>query len=374
MDKKIIFPGDTLGVIGDSPNGIMLVEAAKKLGLTVIAYSNQEASPTLKASDVKIVGELFDLGKLRDFGERCDVVVYESVQVAADIIEYLSQYTYIPQNKEALVIAQDRLLERTFLEQLNINIAPYATIVSLDDIYQTIGSIGYPCILKPIQKGFFKNRQRIIRKQTDIAKCSDIIEQGTYVLESLIPYSQELSIILSRDCLGNLKFFPIAQDVYREYHLHQVLVPSQISDPVETEIKRIASQIATALEYVGVMQVSFYMTEQGNLYVKKFVPTLSQTGFVFDKATNISMFEQHLRTICNLPMATPKLLAATAVVMLEKDKMEDIRTQWILKDNWFYNFYRYPKSLQGRNMGYLLVTAPTIHAAKDQIESTGIWE
>ena len=173
MKNDILFPGDTLGIIGGNPNGIMLARAAKKLGFQVIVYCSDESNPVLNEADVKIVGKLRERTKLQDFAQRCDVVTYTSESIDVEAVKFLSQFTKVPQGSDTLEITQDRLLERAFFEQLNVNVAPYATIVSLDDIYQAVTSIGYPCVLKPIQKGFGKHRKQLIQKQTDIAKCAD---------------------------------------------------------------------------------------------------------------------------------------------------------------------------------------------------------
>lgn len=134
MEHNALFPGNSIGIIGDGPNGIGIAQAAKKLGLKVIVYATNEGSPTLNEADVKMVGTYNDKTKLQDFAERSDVVTYESESISSDLIRYLSRFTNIPQGFDTLEIVQDRLLERAMLEDLNINIAPYATIVSLDDI------------------------------------------------------------------------------------------------------------------------------------------------------------------------------------------------------------------------------------------------
>lgn len=371
MADKVLFPGDTLGIIGDSPNGVMLVEAAKRMGFEVIVCGSNEASPTMRAADVKIVGTSKE--KLHDFAERCDMVTYESQYVPSDVIEYISRFTTVPQGKDTLEIYQDRLLERAFFEQINVNIAPYATIVSLDDVYQSVSSIGFPCILKPIQKVYRNKREMIIRRQTDIAKSADIIDLGTYVLESLISFDKELSITFTRDYEGKLSFFPVTEEIYNGQKLNRVLTPARINNDVEKEVKNLAKKIADNTNYVGAMQVSFFLTESGALYVKRMVPAISEAGYVFDKATLVSIFEQHLRVLARMPLASTEMIEPTAMVLVNDDDMNDLRTQWVLKDNWYYNFFRYPETMKPRPAGYVLVTAPTIDAAEDQIESTGIW-
>lgn len=374
MENEVLFPGDTLGIIGDSSNGIILAQTAKRLGFKVIVYATNEGSPTLADADVKIVGEFSDKDKLQDFAERCDLVMYESEHISSKVIAYLQKFTKVPQGSETLEIAQDRLLERAFFEQMNINIAPYATIVSLEDVYQAVSSIGYPCVLKPIQKGFGPKRQQIIRKQTDIAKCADIIDMGTYILESWIPYNKELSVIMTRDYDGNLAYFPVIETRYKENRLNEAIVPANIQPDVEEEVKRLAGEIVSGLKYVGALEVAFYLTESGSLYVKRIVPALHNSGYVFDKATNVSMFEQHLRTLVKMPLVDIKLVQPAGMVMIEEENIDDIRTQWVLKNNWYYTFFRYPESMRPQPEGYIIVLAENEMEIKQQIESTGIWD
>ena len=372
MEDEILFPGATIGIIGESPNGIMLEQAAHKLGFDVIAYGPNEEAPTLRGADVKVVGTYTDQAKLQDFAQRCSLVTYESETIPAQTIAYLSRFTKLPQGSETLEIVQDRLLERTFFEQSNLNIAPYATIVNLDDVYQAISSIGYPAILKPIQKGFSK--KIVIKKQTDIAKCADIIDQGTFILESMIPYQKELAVTMSKDKNGDIKFYPLVEAEYRQGKLHQVLAPAQVDSDVANEIRRLSELVVKQVKSVGVMTLSFFLTETGALYVKRLVTGVNSLGYVFSRAANVDIFEQHLRVLANMPLAQPELIQATGMVMIEQDKREALRTQWLLKTNWHYQFYRYPKSMPTLNWGHVLVTGESSQAIKEQVAATGIWD
>ena len=372
MEDEILFPGATIGIIGESPNGIMLEQAAHKLGFDVIAYGPNEEAPTLRGADVKVVGTYTDQAKLQDFAQRCSLVTYESETIPAQTIAYLSRFTKLPQGSETLEIVQDRLLERTFFEQSNLNIAPYATIVNLDDVYQAISSIGYPAILKPIQKGFSK--KIVIKKQTDIAKCADIIDQGTFILESIIPYQKELAVTMSKDKNGDIKFYPLVEAEYRQGKLHQVLAPAQVDSDVANEIRRLSELVVKQVKSVGVMTLSFFLTETGALYVKRLVTGVNSLGYVFSRAANVDIFEQHLRVLANMPLAQPELIQATGMVMIEQDKREALRTQWLLKTTWHYQFYLYPKSMTTLNWGHVLVTGESSQAIKEQVAATGIWD
>lgn len=96
---------------------------------------------------------------------------------------------------------------------------------------------------------------------------------------------------------------------------------------------------------------------------------------MFDKATNVTMFEQHLRALAQMPLVKTELMEPTVAITIESQDQDDLRTQWVLKDNWYYNFFRYPLSMRVHDTeGYLLALGPTIETVREQVESTGIWD
>ncbi|CAM3121154.1 5-(carboxyamino)imidazole ribonucleotide synthase [Lactiplantibacillus plajomi] len=374
MDNSILNPGGTLGIIGSSTNGVGLVIAARNAGINVGVYGDNENTETMELADFRVVGAYNDQHRLQNFAERCDVVTYESETIDAAVINFLAAHTRVPQGVDALEIMQDRSLERAFFSQLNLNVAPSATIVSLDDVYQSIGSIGYPSILKPIQKGLGQNRQLVIKTQSDIVKAADLLDWGTYLLESLIPYEKELSVFVAKNSTTTV-FFPTVENRYRDHELIATIVPAQIDSGVDAEMRRITQEISANLTYTGVFEVAFFLTKSGNLYVKRVVPTMHSAGYVFDRATNISMAEQHLRAIAGLPLMPVKLLLPVVAVYFTPAQESGIRTQWQIKTNWFFNFYHRTR-LQANKApvaGHVLVEAPTVKEALDQIDDTNIW-
>ncbi|AYM02810.1 ATP-grasp domain-containing protein [Levilactobacillus yiduensis] len=373
MANTVLYPGDTVGVIGNSANAAMLVTTARKMGLRVGAYGADETSEALQLADFKAVGTSKDRDKLQHFAESCAAIVYDSDRVSTAVVKFLAQFTRIPQGSDMLEIMQDRLLERAFFEQLNVNIAPYATIINLDDVYQSVNSIGYPCVLKPIQKEWSHGRELVIKTQTDIAKAAGLLDWGTYILESQIAYDREFSILVARDAEGNRQSFPITEVHSVDDRPQRVWVPTEVDDAVASEIHRIASEVAKNVSYVGVFEVSFYLTSSGAIYVKKIVPAPSETGYVFAAAGTVDEFAEHMRAVAGLPLATPQLLTPAVTVNFTVSQLTAIRTQWQIKPNWDFTFYHLRKQADDDVMGHVAVQGPAVKTLLDQLDDTAIW-
>lgn len=373
MANTVLYPGDTIGVIGNSANAAMLVTTARKMGLHVGAYGADETSEALQLADFKAVGTSKDRDKLQHFAESCAAIVYDSDRVNTDVVRFLSQFTQIPQGTDMLEMMQDRLLERAFFEQLNVNIAPYATIINLDDVYQSVNSIGYPCVLKPIQKEWSHGRELVIKTQTDIAKAAGLLDWGTYILESQIAYDREFSVIMARDQDGNQQVFPITEVQSVNDRPQKTWVPAQIDDAVASEIHRIADEVAKHVQYVGVFEVSFYLTKSGAIYVKKIVPAPSETGYIFENAATIDEFEEHLRAVAGLPLAQPQLLTPAVTATFTASQLSAIRTQWQIKPNWHFTFYHLRKPADDDLVGHIAVQGREIKPLLDQLDDTAIW-
>lgn len=373
MANTVLYPGDTIGVIGNSANAAMLVTTARKMGLRVGAYGADETSEALQLADFKAVGTSKDRDKLQHFAESCAAIVYDSDRVNTDVVRFLSQFTQIPQGTDMLEMMQDRLLERAFFEQLNVNIAPYATIINLDDVYQSVNSIGYPCVLKPIQKEWSHGRELVIKTQTDIAKAAGLLDWGTYILESQIAYDREFSVIMARDQDGNQKVFPITEVQSVNDRPQKTWVPAQIDDAVASEIHRIADEVAKHVQYVGVFEVSFYLTKSGAIYVKKIVPAPSETGYIFENAATIDEFEEHLRAVAGLPLAQPQLLTPAVTATFTSSQLSAMRTQWQIKPNWHFTFYHLRKPADDDLVGHITVQGREIKPLLDQLDDTAIW-
>ncbi len=373
MGRDAIYPGSTLGIIGINRNGAALIAAAKKAGFNVGVYVDRSQPSVTKMADFTIVGAMNDRAKLTQFGEACDAIIYQTPNVDSRVLHFLSQYAVIPQGINALEIVQDRLMERAFLDQVNINIAPYVTVVSLDDVYQSIDSIGYPALLKPIQRGIGENSM-LIERQSDITRAADFIDTGTYLLESWIEHTNEYTMTAATDG-KDTEIFPLAQLHYNDKrHLISVATPANIHDDMLKEMQRIVKSVAASLEYRGVFSVNFYVTSTGTLYVKNIEPGLTSIANIYDVTANVDQYEEQLRSAVGMPLHVITPLQIGLLMVVRNYQSRAIQRQWLLKNNWQFRFFNDVGDDDQAILGFVWVTGgDNLAALKNQVDDTEVW-
>lgn len=374
MGRDAIYPGSTLGIIGINRNGAALIATAKKAGFSVGVYVDRSQPTVTKMADFTIVGAFNDRAKLTQFGEACDAVIYQTPNVDSRVLRFLSQYALVPQGVNALEIVQDRLMERAFLDQVNINIAPYVTVVSLDDVYQSIDSIGYPALLKPIQRGIGENSMSIER-QSDITRAADFIDTGTYLLESWIEHTNEYTMTAATNG-KETKIFPLAQLHYNQKRqLISVATPATVNEDMHKEMQRIVESVAASLEYKGVFSINFYVTSTGTLYVKNIEPGLTSIANVYDVTASVNQYEEQLRSAVGMPLHEISPLQAGLLMVIRNYQSRAIQRQWLIKDNWQFRFFNDVGDDDQAVLGFVWVTgSDNLAALKNQVDDTEVWK
>lgn len=375
MANEPIYPGKTLGLIGLNANGGALISTLKRAGYKVAVYVDHAMPEVTRQADLTIVANYRSKDDLKEFGLGVDAVIYPNATVDAVVLEYLKKFTSVPQGTNALEICQDRLMERAFLDQLNVNVAPYVTVISLDDVYQSIDAIGYPALLKPIQRGLGEKSMRIER-QTDISRAADFIDTGTYLLESWIDHTSEYTMVAATD--GNqIKLFPLTELILDDHRkLVEVKTPAAVPDDMLNEMKRITTNVAQNLQYRGVFTVNFYATSNDNLYVKGIQPSLAAIGNVFDATATISQNEEFLRAIVGMPLRQPEITQPGLLMVIRQGQREAVYRQRLIKDNWQFEFL--PQDRQSDNpaalAGFVWVTGmDSLDELQNQVDATEVW-
>ncbi|MBO0749264.1 MAG: 5-(carboxyamino)imidazole ribonucleotide synthase [Porphyrobacter sp.] len=346
----MIAPGSTIGILGGGQLGRMLAIAAAQLGYRCHAFD-----PNLDSGAAEVCAEFtsapwYDRNVLGNFAAACDVVTFEFENVPAGPLATIPPGKLWPPVR-ALEIAQDRLHEKAFAESHGGRPAPYAAVDSADDLLRAIERIGAPGVLKTRREGYDGKGQWRIESAREAEglrlPASDLIYEG------LVDFSAEFSVILVRGADGDIRFW----DSPCNAHESGILVTSKLPTPpaiVEQvpAARQLASRIAEALGYVGVMTCEFFATDAGPVF-NEMAPRVHNSGHWTIDGAETSQFENHVRAICGLPLGDTRTIAPR--VEMENLIGRDVEraAQILAEPGAHLHLYGKAEAREGRKMGHV---------------------
>ncbi|HLQ40984.1 MAG TPA: 5-(carboxyamino)imidazole ribonucleotide synthase [Tetragenococcus sp.] len=361
-------PGSTIGIIGGSQLAKMMTISAKNMGFRVGILDPSGECPAAQLADWHIIAACDDVLALEALAKRCDVVTYETKDVSVESLTMLVDSVNVPQGTDLQAITQDRLMEKSFMEENNIVIAPYETIISPTDIQDAIDSIGFPCVLRTTRDS---DQHYILNSMSDLAPSMGLLRQGTCILEAMIPFEKEVSVQVA----GNgeqYTVFPIAQTIYRDQLLFETIVPADVPTEVNDEMRRITVQIAQAFNLHGILTIEMFLSASGSIYVRRLIPRVHNSGNYSLDVCNISQFDAHLRGICGWPLGTTQLFSKAVTVNILREKSTNSRALIGQKPAWNFYFYGKKELTDKTKIGHITIPTMTPGTVLAEIEDADL--
>jgi 5-(carboxyamino)imidazole ribonucleotide synthase len=348
--------GDTIGILGGGQLGRMIALAAARLGLRCHIYAPEANNPAYDVAAKHTVGKYDDEAALRTFAASVQCVTYEFENVPARTVEILAGRVPVRPGAKALAVCQDRVLEKQLARDLGARTAEFVAVDSLDGLIEAIAHIGAPSILKTRRFGYDGKGQFVVRKTEDASAAWAAVAGSPCILESFVPFVREVSVIAARGIDGTVKAFPVTENEHREQILRKSVVPASIHPVTARQAIDIASKIATALDYVGVFAVEFFVVgenESETVYVNEIAPRVHNSGHWTLDGASTSQFEQHVRAVAGLPLgATAQNAAKVEMTNLIGDEVLNWQSVMAESDAHLH-LYGKGDPREGRKMGHI---------------------
>ena len=370
-----IAPGKTLGIIGGGSETYIFELEAKRMGFRTMLLTDEEKDIATQAADSFLVGTLENIENLSELGHRSDLLLYMDENFDSSLLKELAKSFNVAQGADLLTIAQDRYIERTFLNDLNINVPPFFSIVTVDDIKRAVEEIGFPCILKPIQKNQTILKRHILYNDNDVERVQKLLQDGTYILEAWIETKTDYSIMISKSKDQKIHTFPMIKEIYDGTHLMSSFIYKKNDPDVEAEMQRVALMVAENINYVGIFGIGFILSQSGVLYVKRIFPGINYSANVYQEATGISQFELHIRAICDWPIPEIFPMVNAATLKIIEGNLPQSLDLLQEKAQWKFNYYTgfKAKDQADRDVGYISIFSDDVEELKNDILTTNIW-
>lgn len=352
----VILPGKTIGVLGSGQLGRMFALAARRFGYRVHVLSPEIDTPAGQVADIEVCAAYDDLDAIVAFARSVDVVTFEFENVLLSSAAMAERYAPVRPSGTVLHTTQNRIREKTFLSKNGLPVAPYAIVRSGEDLLVAVDKIGCPAVLKSANWGYDGKGQTRIALPRDAAVAWEAQGASECILESLVDFDCELSVIVARGSDGvSLTYGPI-RNMHHQHILDVSVMPALVRPRIASEAVSIAREICEQLELVGVLCVEFFLTSEGVLLVNELAPRPHNSGHLTLDAHIVSQFEQQVRAVCGLPLGSTEQLRPAAMANLLGDLWASGEPDWrSVYDLHDVKLHLYGKAdaEPGRKMGHL---------------------
>jgi 5-(carboxyamino)imidazole ribonucleotide synthase len=361
----MIEPGAWLGLLGGGQLGRMFTMSAQSMGYRVMVLDPGAHSPAGSVADRHVQADYLDQTALGVLAAECAAVTTEFENVPAESLRFLAQHCRVSPAADSVAVAQDRILEKQFLRDAGLEVAPYAVIRSEDDLAAPAEGL-LPGILKRSRLGYDGKGQVRVRSRQDAAEAFRALGSEPCVLEQLLPLQLELSCVVARGYDGALTAWPVAENEHAGGILDISIVPARVPPALAEAATQAATAVAAQLDYRGVLCVEFFVLSDGRLLANEIAPRPHNSGHYTIDACVTSQFEQQARVLCGMPLGDPRLHGPAVMVNILGDLWAQGQPHWmhVLRHPCAkLHLYGKREARPGRKMGHYTVLGGSVQEA-----------
>jgi 5-(carboxyamino)imidazole ribonucleotide synthase len=366
-----LLPGATLGVLGGGQLGRMMALAARRMGYRLVVLDPSPRCPTAQVADGFVVGALDDLDSARHLARQVDVITLDTEHVPADLLDELEKLVPVRPAASVLRTINDRQIQKQFLDKLGMPQAKWAPASTESELAQALSKVGTPAVLKVRRAGYDGKGQVRIESSPEAGIALAKLRGAPAVAEELVKFTREISVVLARGTSGELRIYPIAENVHRKHILHTTRAPAPMKPGAKEKAEQIAVTIAESLGHVGVMCVEMFELPDGTLLVNEIAPRTHNSGHYTWGACVTSQFEQHVRAVFGLPLGDPRAMSGAVMVNLIGDLWQKGPPSWrevLARPEARLHLYGKDAPAPGRKMGHVLLLDDDTDRALDTAE------
>ena len=318
--------------------------------MKTVVLSDDKDGPAQKFCDHFIYSKYEDNEKLKEFTSKVDVVTYEFENIPVDFLNLIQREKKVLPSPKINKIAQNRKLEKTFVNELGIKTTDWVSIKSAKDIKKNQHLL--PGILKSNTLGYDGKGQFVLNSLDDIKK--DWCFTNDYILEKKVDLKKEISVVIARYSDGTMSFYEPIENVHKNQILFKSKIPADINDKIFDKAISNAKKISEKLNYVGVLTVEYFITEKDELLVNELAPRFHNSGHLTIDAFNHSQFSLHVSCVCNLGSKPIGKISNAEMYNILGSEILEYRKKKFKKNEFFYDYLK-KEPKDGRKMGHLTI-------------------
>jgi 5-(carboxyamino)imidazole ribonucleotide synthase len=381
-DRDPVVPPTTIGMLGGGQLGKYALMAANAMGYRTIVVDPDPNAPARVVANEHLVAAYDDPATLEQLARDCSVVTTEFENAPAEALDRLAASVPVAPSARALAVAQNRIAEKAFLVDHGIAVGPHVAApidITPAQLQRARELARSGAVVKTAQFGYDGKGQRRVSGAAELDAALAEFGGNDCMVEALLELRAEVSVVIARTSTGTVDSWPVTENAHVDGILDVSVAPARISDGLADRATALATRVAIALDYVGVLAVEMFVVDGDELLVNEIAPRPHNSGHWTIDASITSQFEQQVRAVCGVGLGDTAMTApAVAMVNLLGDVWFTGDTAEPVEPNWAaaladpaatLHLYGKTEPRPSRKMGHLTVTAATPDAAESRARS-----
>ena len=345
----------TVAVLGGGQLARMLALAAASLDVRLRCLDPAPDAPAAVAAHT-LRGSLDEPQALDALLEGASVATYEIEHVPLATAERVAARLPLRPGVESLRVCADRAHEKTFVNDLGGETAPWAPVSDEDSLRTAVERVGTPAILKTRTHGFDGRGQVAVDHPEQALAAWERLERRPAVLEGRVRFTRELALLAVRALDGETRIYPVVETRHRDGILVSAVAPAPgLPDATRAQAESLARRVLEGLGHVGVLAMECFEVD-GRIVVNELAPRVHNSGHWTIEGAITSQFENHVRAILGLPLGETAARGPSAIVNLI-GHLPDTRALLALPDVHVHLYAKAPR--KARKLGHVTVLART---------------
>ena len=362
-----------IGIIGGGQLGQMMILEAKKMGFYITVLDPTLNCPAHTIVDEHIVADFEDEKAIRLLAEKSDVVTYEFEHINAQVLKQLeAEGKKVYPTATSLEIIQNKFSQKSLLKKDGIPVPDFMAVSSPAEILAAGKEYGFPLMLKACTGGYDGKGNYVVKNENDCENGYKELGGGTLPLmaEKFYPFIMEISVLACRAINGDIKVYPVAENIHKDSILDKTRVPASISAKTTENAMNLAKRVMEVFEGVGMFCVEMFVDKDGNVAINEVAPRPHNSGHYTIEACVTSQFEQHIRAVSGLPLGDPSLVRPVVMRNILGEEGSSGKAvvegadEALAIPGVTLHIYGKETSKPKRKMGHLTATAATLEEAE----------
>ena len=340
----------TLGILYSGQLETQLIKSAKKIGgIKTIVLTNDKNGPAKHFCDKFICGNLSDRKLIKDFIEQIDICTYAFENLSYEILKTIASEKEVHPSPDTLKIAQNRILEKKFANNLGINTTDWKPVNSLMDLKEGIRLFGN-CIMKSVSGGYDGKQQFRFKSIDEIDFKIDFNKE--YILEKFLNFKQEISVAATRYKNGKISIYEPTENIHENGILRRSKIPADITKKIFNQAQEVTVKFAEKLKYLGTLNLEFMIDEKDDLFFNEYANRCHNGFWHSFNSYEICQFTNHVRAVCGLDYIENTKISNAEMINILGDEILKFREKKFKKNEFFFDYLK-TDIRPGRKMGHI---------------------